>query len=108
MAALKILEVMLATGQPLSKLRLGMKKFPQLSVGVAVREKKPLATLPTLTATIKSVEAELGARGRVLVRYSGTEPKLRLLVEGETTVQVKSCLDRLGAAARADLEVIEG
>ena len=107
-AALKILEVMLATGQPLSKLRLGMKKFPQLSAGVTVREKKPLETLPTLTATIKSLEAELGARGRVLVRYSGTEPKLRLLVEGETTVQVKSGLDRLGAAARADLEVIEG
>lgn len=107
-AALKILEVMLATGQPLSKLRLGMKKFPQLSAGLTVREKKPLETLPTLTATIRSLENELGARGRVLVRYSGTEPKLRLLVEGETMVEVQSCLNRLSAAVRADLEVIEG
>ncbi len=106
-AALKVIEVMLDTGRPLSELRLGMKKFPQLSAGVVVKEKKPLETLPTMTATIATLEAELGPRGRVLVRYSGTEPKLRLLVEGETDAQVKSCLDRLRAAARTDLEVIK-
>ncbi|MBI3886914.1 MAG: phosphoglucosamine mutase [Opitutae bacterium] len=105
-AALKIIEVMLATGRPLSELRRGMKKFPQLSAALAVQEKKTLETLPTLNATMAALAAELGARGRVLVRYSGTEPKLRLLVEGETDAQVKRCLDRLLAAARADLAVI--
>ena len=106
-AALKVIEVMRATGKPLSELRRGLKKFPQLSAGLTVKAKKPLDALPTMTATIAALEAELGARGRVLVRYSGTEPKLRLLVEGETDGQVKSCLDRLRAAARADLEVIK-
>jgi phosphoglucosamine mutase len=105
-AALKVLEVMLAAGQPLSKLRRVLAKFPQLSTALTVREKKPLESLPTLSAEIKAIEAQLGTRGRVLVRYSGTEPLLRLLVEGETDVQVRACLDRLAAAARKDLEVV--
>ena len=106
-AALKVIEVMLATGRPLSELRLGLKKFPQLSAALMVREKKPLESLPTLQTAIRAVEAELGERGRVLVRYSGTEPKLRLLVEGETDAQVRGYLDRLRAAACAQLDVIE-
>ena len=106
-AALKVIEVMLATNRPLTELRRGLKKFPQLSAATTVKEKKPLESLPTLSATIAAIEAELGARGRVLVRYSGTEPKLRLLVEGETDAQVRDCLDRLRAAVRADLDVIK-
>ena len=106
-AALKVIEVMLATGRPLSELRRGLKKFPQLSAAATVKEKKPLESLPTLSATIAALESELGSRGRVLVRYSGTEPKLRLLVEGETDAQVRACLDRLLAAVRADLDVIK-
>jgi len=105
-AALKVIAVMLATGKPLSELRRGLVKFPQLSVALMVRHKKPLELLPTLPALIKVVEGELGLQGRVLVRYSGTEPKLRLLVEGPTDAVVKAALDRLVAAARADLEVL--
>lgn len=107
-AALKVIEVMLATGQPLSVLRQGLKKFPQLTAALTVREKKPWEKLPTLPGVIRAVEAELGAQGRVLVRYSGTEPKLRLLVEGPTDAIVRASLERLAAAVRADLEVIEG
>lgn len=105
-AALKVIAVMLATERPLSELRRGLVKFPQLSLALKVRQKKPLESLPTLPAAIKAVEAELGARGRVLVRYSGTESKLRLLVEGPSDVIVKAALDRLVLAARGDLEVI--
>lgn len=105
-AALKIIEVMLATGEPLSKLRKALRKFPQLTAALKVSEKKALETLPTLPATIRALENELGAQGRVLVRYSGTEPKLRLLIEGPTDAIVKSGLARLEAAARADLSVV--
>ena len=105
-AALKVIEVMQATGQPLSVLRRKLKKFPQLTAALTVREKLPIETLPMVKATIAALESELGAEGRVLVRYSGTEPKLRLLVEGPTQVRVQVCMARLTAAARADLTVI--
>lgn len=105
-AALKVIEVMLATGQPLSALRRALKKFPQHSVALKVKDKKPLESLPTLPAAIRAVETQFGTNGRVLVRYSGTESKLRLLVEGPTDAIVKAALDRLATAARADLEVL--
>jgi phosphoglucosamine mutase len=105
-AALRVIEVMLATGQPLSELRRQLKKFPQLTAALTVHEKKPLESLKALPAEIHAIESELGARGRVLVRYSGTEPKLRLLVEGPDDATVRSCLARLQSAARRDLEVL--
>ena len=104
-AALKVIEVMLATGEPLSGLRRRLVKFPQLSSAMKVREKKPLANLPTLSGVIATLERELGAQGRVLVRYSGTEAKLRLLVEGPTDEIVREGLARIEAAVRADLDV---
>jgi len=105
-AALKVIEVMLATGRPLSELRRQLKKFPQVTAALQVREKKPVESLPTLTAAIQELEAAFGPRGRVLVRWSGTEPKLRLLVEGENDAQVRAALERLKAAAAADLELV--
>ncbi len=105
-AAIKVIEIMRATGKPLSVLRQALKKFPQLTAALTVREKLPLEKLPNLSAACVALEEELGQQGRVLVRYSGTEPKLRLLVEGPTSVRVQVGLDRLSAAARADLDVI--
>ncbi len=104
-AALKVIEVMQATGRPLSELRQALRKFPQASTALKVREKKPLETLPALARAIRDLEAKLGAQGRVLVRYSGTEPKLRLLVEGPTDEAVRAGMDALETAARTDLEV---
>ncbi len=105
-AALRILGVMLATGQPLSELRRSLVKFPQRSIALKVRTKKPFETLTTLPREIHALEAELGTRGRVLARYSGTESKLRLLVEGPTDGTVQAGIDRLQAAARQDLDVL--
>jgi phosphoglucosamine mutase len=107
LAALKVLEVMLATGKPLSELRRVLKKFPQATKNLRVREKRKLADLPKLTTTIAALERELAADGRVLVRYSGTEAKLRLLVEGPTDAAVTGGIARLEAAAREELQVIE-
>ena len=105
-AALRVIDVMLATGRPLSELRWRLRKFPQLTAALRVREKRPLETLPGVTLARDEVERGLGARGRVLVRYSGTESKLRLLVEGPTDAEVRSALARLESAVRADLEVL--
>ena len=105
-AALKVIGVMLAAGRPLSELRRALKKFPQLTAALEVREKRPLETLPGLGAAIRALEDELGAQGRVLVRYSGTEPRLRLLVEGPDYAVVRAALARLEAAARAELDVL--
>ncbi len=80
-AALELLRIMKTTGKPLSQLRLGMRKYPQLLVNVKVRERIPLEQLPEVTETVKAIEKELGSSGRILLRYSGTEPKIRLLVE---------------------------
>lgn len=101
-AALKLMDVMRTTGRPLSELRRVLGKFPQASVALPVRSKPPLESLPRLGRAIREVEAGLAGKGRVLVRYSGTEPKLRLLVEGADGAAVRAGLDALIAAAKAE------
>jgi len=82
-AALQILRIMKAKGQPLSKLAQCWTRFPQLVTNVKVREKKPFEQLDGVTTLVAEAEKELKtAGGRVLLRYSGTEPKARLLLEG--------------------------
>ncbi len=105
LASLKVIEVMLATGKPLSQLRHGLKKFPLATKNLRVREKIPFARLPQLTAAIAALEKQLDPDGRVLVRYSGTEAKLRLLVEGPTDAAVTAGIESLESAARIGLEV---
>jgi phosphoglucosamine mutase len=102
-AALKVMEVMLATGRPLSELRLVLEKFPQATANLRVREKRPLENLPALGAAIAALEAGLGAQGRVLVRWSGTEPKLRFLVESRDGTLAKVGLERLLQTAKNEL-----
>lgn len=106
-AALKLIEGMLFTRQPLSVLRRTLRAFPQKTRALRVREKRALETLGTLNQVRKELEAELGGEGRLLVRYSGTESKLRLLVEGSELSVVEAALWRLEAAARTDLEVLD-
>ena len=105
-AALKVINVMLLTGKPLSELRRALCRFPQLSLALKVREKKPLQSLAGLTNAISELERSLGSEGRVLVRYSGTEAKIRLLVEGPTDESVRAGLSQLEKAARVELDVI--
>lgn len=106
-AALRVLAVMHETGRTLSDLRRDLVLFPQRSIALRVRDKLPLESLPTLGTAMAELERELGARGRLLVRYSGTESKLRLLVEGPDLAVVASGLERLCVAARSDLQVVE-
>lgn len=99
-AALRVIEVMVETGRPLSELRRSLRKFPQKTAAIPVRERKPLEMLKGLAAEIRRLESELGDRGRVLVRYSGTELKLRLLIEGPAETVVESGMARLESAVR--------
>lgn len=102
-AALLVLGAMRARNQPLSELRRGLTKFPQLSKALRVARKPELATLPGLSAAILAAEKHFGANGRVLVRYSGTEPKIRLLVEGPDDGSVASVMRDLEVAVRREL-----
>jgi phosphoglucosamine mutase len=105
-AALKVIEVMLASGRPLSELRKALNKFPQATRNIKVRERRELTDCLALSREISALESELGSQGRVLVRFSGTEAKLRLLVEGSSDAVVASAIDRLAQAASIDLHVI--
>jgi len=94
-SALQVLSVMARTGQKLSELTRNYQRFPQALLGIRVTEKKPIESLPALQRAIADVEAELGDRGRVLIRYSGTESLARIMVEGENEESVQSIAQHL-------------
>lgn len=81
-AALQVLAQMLEEGRPLSELAGLMVKVPQVLVSVKVKQRRPLDDLADVQRLIQSAESRLGQDGRVLVRYSGTEPKVRVMIEG--------------------------
>ena len=94
-SALQVLRIMMDTGKPLSELRKACTKFPQVVVNVRVREKPSWDTLPDVMQLVKEVETKLAGQGRVLLRYSGTEPKARLLIEGPNGDQIKSFAEEI-------------
>jgi phosphoglucosamine mutase len=89
-AALNVLAVMQREGRPLSALARCFEPVPQALVNVAVRERRPLAELPVVGRAIAGIERALGAEGRVLVRFSGTENKVRVLVEGPDAKRIRA------------------
>jgi phosphoglucosamine mutase len=103
-AALQILRIMKSTGQPLSKLAQCWTRFPQLVTNVTVREKKPFEQLDGVNALVAAAEKELQAQGgRLLLRYSGTEPKVRLLVEGRDAAALKSWSEKICGAIQTQI-----
>jgi phosphoglucosamine mutase len=72
-------------------------------VNVRVREKLPVAAVPAVAEVIRDVERQLDGQGRVLVRYSGTEPLLRIMIEGPTQAAVEGWAERIAAVVRAHL-----
>lgn len=85
LTALKILEIMSIEKKPLSELKKVMTVFPQVLINVDVKSKPPLESLPDVGRAIRQVEKDLAGKGRVLVRYSGTQPQCRVMVESLNT-----------------------
>ena len=103
LTGLQALAVAAETGKSLDELASDLVVYPQLLVNVRVKERRSLESLPGVNAEIRSCEAELNGSGRVLVRYSGTEPLLRVMVEGPAMPLVKDLAERIARAIRAEL-----
>jgi phosphoglucosamine mutase len=99
--ALQVLAVMHRTGQALSELAAGMDQFPQVLLSVKVREPVDPTRDAGIRSAIGEAEAELGPRGRVVLRASGTEPVIRVMVEGENHGQVSKLANRLADSVRS-------
>jgi phosphoglucosamine mutase len=103
LAALKVLEIMKRTGKPLSELKKQIRIFPQTLLNLKVKERKDLEGLPAYQKALKRAVDSLDRKGRVFVRYSGTEPKLRILVESESEHINEKIAQQLKEALLEDL-----
>ena len=82
LTAIQIASLVARSGSPLHELAAGFRRYPQVLKGVEVREKVPLDQIQGLPEVVESVEDRLGAEGRLVLRYSGTEPLARVMLEG--------------------------
>lgn len=105
-AAVSLAEIAARTGRNVASLAKIYEAFPQKTAALRVTEKKELKTCESIQSCIQKLEKELGSDGRLLVRYSGTEPKIRLLVEARTEESVELCMTELTQAVETDLEVL--
>ncbi len=103
LAALQVLAVMCRSGKPMSELTKIFEPVPQVLLNVMVKEKRELSKLPSVQKVIAAVEKKLGKEGRVLVRYSGTEAKVRVLVEGIDAKKIRGWADEIGDSLRRAL-----
>jgi len=103
LSALLLLTVLVDTGKPLSELKQAMTVFPQVLINVDVSEKKPLDSLTDVPKAINDAEKALAGKGRTLVRYSGTQKMLRVMVEGEDAELTQRCAEEIAEAVRHEI-----
>ena len=101
LGALQVLRIMTESGKPLSELRGALRKYPQAQRNLQVKEKPPLDSLPEVSVLVLETERMLAGKGRVLLRYSGTEPKVRLLIEGSDEEMINEAADKIAKALTA-------
>ncbi|MBA2241601.1 MAG: phosphoglucosamine mutase [Chthoniobacterales bacterium] len=104
-SALQILRIMRSTGKPLSELKRCLTKYPQAQRNLQVKEKPPLENMSAVMKLVGEAEEELSGKGRVLLRYSGTEPKIRLLIEGRELSQIDRQANRIADAIESAIGV---
>ena len=103
LTALRVLEIMQESGRGLDELTGDLEIYPQRLVNVRIKERKPLEEMPAVVAEIHAAERALGDLGRVLVRFSGTEPLARVMIEGPDAGQVADLTGRIAAAIEREL-----
>jgi phosphoglucosamine mutase len=103
LTALRVCEVMRTSGKNLDELTAELEIYPQLLVNVRVRERRPLEDMAAVKEEIRRMEAEFGNTGRVVVRFSGTEPLARVMVEGPKLDRVEHFAESIAAAIRSEL-----
>jgi len=99
-AALQVLHALRASNKTLAELSAEVTLYPQVLINVTVKQQIDLKKNAALQAAVKSAEAELNGSGRVLLRASGTEPKIRVMVEGRSREQVQKLAQRIAEAVR--------
>jgi phosphoglucosamine mutase len=102
-SALQMISLMKRTGKPLSELASAMSAVPQILLNVKVKQKPDLGSVPDIDRAIRECERRLNGSGRVVVRYSGTEPLLRIMVEGERDALIKEVAEDLARLVRTHL-----
>jgi phosphoglucosamine mutase len=100
---LSLLRAIQDAGQPLSELLSGFEQYPQVLVNVKVRTKRPFAELESVKQVKREVEDALANQGRLLLRYSGTEPLARVMIEGQDQAEIEAHAARLAEAIRSEL-----
>ena len=102
-SALQVLKAVVRSGKSLAELRGEMSKYPQTMINVRVKVKSDTDQIPAIVEAVKQSEAELADKGRVLLRPSGTEPVIRVMVEGEDAAQVRQQVEKLAKVVEAEM-----
>jgi phosphoglucosamine mutase len=101
--ALCLLRALREAGQKLTEATAGFQQYPQVLVNVRVREKVPFAELPPVQAEVRDVEERLSLKGRLLLRYSGTERLARVMIEGEKQFEIEDYAQRIAEAIKHEI-----
>lgn len=101
--ALSLIRALRDSKQSLARMTAGFQTYPQTLVNVRVREKRPFADLPSVQMVVREVEEQLSNKGRLLLRYSGTERLARVMIEGEDQRQIESFAEKIATAIRHEI-----
>ena len=101
--ALQVLRIMDATRKGLAELASALVTYPQVLLNVRVRERTDYMTVPAIAEAIRRVETLVNGQGRVLIRYSGTEPLLRIMIEGRRDDEIRAWAEEVASAVRTHL-----
>jgi phosphoglucosamine mutase len=102
--ALSLIRALKESGKSLAQSTAGFQTYPQILLNVRVREKRPFADLPSVQTAVGEVEQQLASKGRLLLRYSGTEALARVMIEGESQHQIELYAQKIAAAIKQEIE----